>query len=61
MDLSLKDISEELKTRFGIKTNKNVIADILEGLGYSRQVNKKMEQVRSQHKNRDSQFATTGI
>ncbi len=55
-NLSLRDITEELKTRFGIKTNKNVIADILEELGYSRQVNQKMEQVGSQHKDRDSQF-----
>ena len=55
-NLSLRDITLELKTRFGIKTNKNVIADILEELGYSRQVNQKMEQVGPQHKDRDSQF-----
>ena len=40
-NLSLRDITLELETRFGIKTNKNVIADILEELGYSRQVNQK--------------------
>lgn len=55
-NLSLRDITQELETRFGIKTNKNVIADILEELGYSRQVNQKMEQVGAQHKDRDSQF-----
>ena len=55
-NLSLRDITLELETRFGIKTNKNVIADILEELGYSRQVNQKMEQVGPQHKDRDSQF-----
>lgn len=55
-NLSLRDIAEELEKRFGVKTNKNVVADILEELGYSRQVNQKMEQVGSQHKDRDSQF-----
>ena len=54
--MSLRDITLELETRFGMKTNKNVIADILEELGYSRQVNQKMEQVGPQHKDRDSQF-----
>ena len=55
-NLSLRDITDELLSRFDIKTNKNVVSDILEELGYSRQVNQKMEQVGSQHKDRDSQF-----
>lgn len=55
-NLSLRDITQELEARFGISTNKNVVADILEELGYSRQVNQKMEQVGAQHKDRDSQF-----
>jgi len=55
-NLSLRDIVAELESRFNIKTNKNVIVDIMEELGYSRQVNQKMEQVGSQHKDRDSQF-----
>ena len=55
-NLSLRGIVDELLSRFNIKTNKNVIANIMEELGYSRQVNQKMEQVGSQHKDRDSQF-----
>ena len=55
-NLSLRDIADELATRFNIKTNKNVVANIMEELGYSRQVNQKMEQVGSQHKDRNSQF-----
>ena len=55
-NLSLRDIVDELESRFSIATNKNVVADILDELGYSRQVNQKMEQVGSQHKDRDSQF-----
>ena len=55
-NLSLRDIADELATRCNIKTSKNVIVNIMKGLGYSRQVNQKMEQVGSQHKDRDSQF-----
>ena len=55
-NLSLRDIVNELSTRFEIQTNKNSVANLLEELGYSRQVNQKMEQVGSQHKDRDSQF-----
>lgn len=55
-NLSLRDIVSELDRRFQIKTNKNVVADIMEELGYSRQVNQKLEQVGSQHPDRDKQF-----
>ena len=55
-NLSLRNIVDELESRFSIATNKNVVADILDELGYSRQVNQKKEQVGSQHKDRDSQF-----
>ena len=55
-NLSLRDIVRELETKHNIITNKNVVADIMEELGYSRQVNQKLEQVGSQHKDRDKQF-----
>ena len=54
--LSLRDIVRELDTKHNITTNKNVVADIMKELGYSRQVNQKLEQVGSQHKDRDKQF-----
>lgn len=55
-NLSLRDIVSELKERHQISVNKNVVADIMEKLGYSRQVNQKKEQVGSRHGDRDSQF-----
>ena len=55
-NLSLREITKHLETDYSIKTNKNVVSDILEELGYSKQVNQKMEQVGDQHPDRDSQF-----
>ena len=55
-NLSLRDIVTELDNRYQIVTNKNVVADMMEELGYSRQVNQKNEQVGSQHVDRDAQF-----
>ena len=55
-NLSLRDIVKELEKQHKIETNKNVVADIMEELGYSRQVNQKNEQVGSKHVDRDSQF-----
>ena len=55
-NLSLRDIVRELKSKHNIIPNKNVVSDIMEELGYSRQVNQKLEQVGSQHKDRDKQF-----
>lgn len=55
-NLSLRDIVSELKNRYKIETNKNVVADIMQDLGYSRQVNQKYEQVGAQHADRDKQF-----
>lgn len=55
-NLSLRDIVTELEKQFQIKTNKNVVANIMEDLGYSRQVNQKLEQVGSQHPDRNAQF-----
>lgn len=55
-NLSLRGIVGELKNRYGIDTNKNVIADIMAELGYSRQVNQKCEQIGAQHVDRDKQF-----
>ena len=42
-NLSLRQIVQVLDSEYNIKTNKNVISDILEELGYSKQVNQKME------------------
>lgn len=55
-NLSLRQIVQVLDSEYNIKTNKNVISDILEELGYSKQVNQRMEQVRNQHSNRDELF-----
>ncbi len=55
-NLSLRQIVQILEEKYNIKTNKNVVSNILEELGYSKQVNQKMEQVGSQHPNRDEQF-----
>ena len=56
-NLSLRDIVSELEHRYGTNTNKNVVADIMTKLGYSRQVNQKYEQVGAQHVDRDTQFS----
>ena len=55
-NLSLRDIVNELLKRYNVTTNKNVVADIMSELGYSRQVNQKYEQVGSHHLDRDKQF-----
>lgn len=56
-NLSLRDIVHELTIRYGTITNKNVVADIMAELGYSRQVNQKYEQVGLEHVDRDKQFS----
>ena len=55
-NLSLREITKLLEEKYEIKTNKNVVSEILEELGYSKQVNQKMEQVGDQHPDRNSQF-----
>ena len=55
-NLSLRDIVGELERRYGTSTNKNVVADIMAELGYSRQANQKHEQVGPPHADRDMQF-----
>lgn len=55
-NLSLRGITDELASRYGILTNKNVVADVMAKLGYSRQVNQKQDQVGVPHKDRNAQF-----
>ena len=55
-NLSLREITKLLEEKYEIKTNKNVVSEILEELGYSKQVNQKMEQAGDQHPDRNSQF-----
>ena len=55
-NLSLREITKLLEEKYEIKTNKNVVSEILEELGYSKQVNQKMEQIGDQHPDRNSQF-----
>ena len=55
-NLSLRDISKELLARYEMEVGKDGVSDSMERLGYSRQVNQKMEQVGAQHPDRDAQF-----
>lgn len=55
-NLSLRGITDEPASRYGILTNKNVVTDVMAELGYSRQVNQKQDQVGVPHKDRNAQF-----
>ena len=52
----MRKISEELNKQFGIQIHFTSVGKELDEMGYSRQVNQKMEQVGSQHPDRDAQF-----
>lgn len=52
---SLRGIAAELLAS-GIKVSQNVVSRALDLLGYSKQQNQKMEQLGSQHPDRDAQF-----
>lgn len=54
--LSLRKISRILRERYSLETSYNTVRKILKKLGYSRQTNKKMEQVGSPAPDRDEQF-----
>ena len=54
--LSLREISEELKKRYGIDVSHTTVGTLLEMLGYSKQKNQKMLQVGKEHPDRDKQF-----
>ena len=54
--LSLRKISELLMEKLGIEVGKNIVAKMLEELGYSRQQNQKLEGSNDQHVDRDAQF-----
>ena len=55
--LSLRKIASRLKDDYGYEVSQNIVAACLDMLGYSRQQNQKMEQLGSQHPDRDSQFS----
>ena len=54
--LSLRTIASKLKDDYGYEVSQNIVANCLDMLGYSRQKNQKMEQLGSQHPERDAQF-----
>lgn len=53
--LSLRGIARKL-CEAGIKVSQNIVSRALEVLGYSKQQNQKLEQLGSQHPDRDAQF-----
>ena len=55
-NLSQQDIADELKSRHGICISANTAGRLIEKLGYSKQANKKMNQVGEPHPDRDAQF-----
>ena len=55
-NLSHQDIADELKTRHNITICANTAGRLIEKLGYSKQANKKMNQVGEPHPDRDAQF-----
>ncbi len=54
--LSLRKISRILEERYYLKASHSTVKKVLKKLGYSRQANKKMEQVGSPAPDRDEQF-----
>ena len=52
-NLSHQDIADELETRHGIRICANTAGRLLEKLGYSKQANKKTDQVGEPHPDRD--------
>ena len=54
--LSHQDIADELNNRHGIRVCANTAGRLIEVLGYSKQANKKMDQVGEPHPDRDVQF-----
>ena len=54
--LSHQDIADELQKRHGIRVCANTAGRLIEVLGYSKQANKKMDQVGEPHPDRDAQF-----
>lgn len=54
--LSHQDIANELKSRHGIHVCANTAGRLIEKLGYSKQANKKMDQVGKAHPDREAQF-----
>lgn len=55
-NLSLRKISSELSRRFGLRAGKDAVAASMARLGYSRQRNRKAEQVGEDDPDRDRQF-----
>lgn len=53
--LSLRDLEEALKNK-GFKVSYVTVGKLLEELGYSKQLNQKMEQIGEPHPDRDAQF-----
>lgn len=54
--LSHQDIADELKSRYDICICANTVGRLIEKLGYSKQANKKMNQIGEPHPDRDAQF-----
>lgn len=54
--LSLRKMAERVCEKTGVEVSRNIISRLLDKLGYSKQKNQKMEQIGSQHPDRDKQF-----
>mgnify|MGYP002869199368 FL=1 len=54
--LSLRKIADLVSQKLGISISRNIVSRLLEELGYSKQQNQKMNQIGSQHPDRDTQF-----
>jgi len=53
---SLRSIQKELMDKYNIKASYTTVGEILQSLGYSKQVNQKMLQVGEPHPDRNAQF-----
>lgn len=54
--LSLRKIADKVREELGITVSRNIVSNIIQSLGYSKQKNQKMEQLGSRHPDRDEQF-----
>ena len=54
--LSHQDVADELNSRYGVAICANTAGRLIEKLGYSKQANKKMDQIGKPHPDRNAQF-----
>jgi transposase len=54
--MSLRKIAEQVNTDHNVKISQNIVSDVLDQLGYSKQQNQKSLQLGEQHPDRNAQF-----